>query len=139
MKNPKFLETKDAWSQDIISESRDVYRSEYLAYQVLFWLEQSGSISIEEFLKLNDAERLKTVQDFMAPLYAESYIKGIHDQDSLKILEALTTIYKAQKLARYSPTARACALVYWNLFCPAELKSLCSICLSPDVSTHWNY
>ena len=124
IKNPKFLETKDAWAQDIISENRDVYRSEYLGYQVLLWLEQSGSISIEEFLKLNDAERLKTVQDFMAPLYAESYTKGIHDQDSLKILEALTTIYKAQKLARYSPTARACALVYWNLFCPAELKSL---------------
>ena len=98
-------------------------RSEYLAYQVLTWLEQGSKIGISDFLSLDEAEKLKTVQDFMAPLYSESYTKGIHDQDATKILDALVTIYKAQQLARYSPAARACALVYWEFFCPTDLKS----------------
>ena len=124
IKNPEFLETRDAWSQDVISENREVYRSEYLAYQVLTWLEQGSKIGISDFLGLDEAEKLETVQDFMAPLYSESYTKGIHDQDATKILDALATIYKAQQLARYSPAARACALVYWEFFCPTDLKSL---------------
>ena len=43
-----------------------VYRSEYLAYQVLAWLEQGAKIGISDFQGLDEKEKLKTVQEFMA-------------------------------------------------------------------------
>jgi hypothetical protein len=59
------------------------------------------------------------VQEFMGARYQEGYTKGIHDLDGVKIFHALLTTHHALQLARFSPTARACAVVYWNRFCPA--------------------
>ena len=67
IKNPDFLETRDAWSQDIISENREVYRSEYLAYQVLAWLEQGAKIGISDFQGLDEKEKLKLFRSSWLP------------------------------------------------------------------------
>jgi hypothetical protein len=133
-----FLATRDVWDQEVVSENRDVYRAEYLAWQMLkaFDLgsrgrESAQTSSGESQRRLTSAatteeERLAFVQEFMGARYQEGYTKGIHDLDGAKIFHALLTTHHALQLARFSPTARACAVVYWNRFCPQETRTLWS-------------
>jgi len=59
----------------------------------------------------------------MGARYQEGYTKGIHDLDGAKIFHALLTTHHALQLARFSPLARAGAVVYWNRFCPHRPSS----------------
>ena len=70
--------------------------------------------------------RLALVQEFMATRYQEGYTKGIHDLDGARIFHALLSAHVSLKLARYEPAARACAVVFWHRFCPAETVALWS-------------
>jgi hypothetical protein len=142
-----FLATRDVWDQEVVSENRDVYRGEYLAWQLLKAIgapstssansngsrrgNEADSLSGEKVRLLTSAattddQRLAFVQEFMGARYQEGYTKGIHDLDGAKIFHALLTTHHALQLARFSPTARACAVVYWNRFCPQETKTLWS-------------
>ena len=132
-----FLATRDVWDQEVVSENRDVYRGEYLAWQMLKSLDGSRrgneavSASAERVRLLTSSatteeQRLAFVQEFMGARYQEGYAKGIHDLDGAKIVHALLTTHHALQLARFSPTARACAVVYWNRFCPPEIRTLWS-------------
>ena len=122
--NEAFLSTREVWDQLVVSEDREVYRAEYLAY--LFWqkIEKEGDTHLEEVAAMSPEDRLKLLQDFMGDRYAEAYTKGIHDQDAEKILVALLNTHTALHLARYHPRARACAAVYWHQFCPADDRQL---------------
>ena len=122
--NEEFLATRAVWDQEVISENREVYRAEYLAY--LLWKKIVGGEShgLEDMLEMDEAKRLKLVQSFMSDRYAEAYTKGIHDQDGEKILHTLLTTHEALQLARYLPRVRACAAIYWNKFCPEETQNL---------------
>lgn len=117
--DPAFLETRDVWDQEVVSENRAVYRGEYLAWQLL--KAQNGKA---DALNTSEDKLLVAVQEFMGARYQEGYTKGIHDLDGAKIFHALLTTHHALQLARFSPTARACAVVYWNRFCPPETKTL---------------
>lgn len=136
-----FLATRDVWDQEVVSENREVYRAEYLAWQMLKAIgapstssarsesrsraeQVLGAPSLAAVLAFSDDQRLSSVQEFMGARYQEGYTKGIHDLDGVKIFHALLTTHHALQLARFSPTARACAVVYWNRFCPAETKTL---------------
>jgi len=137
-----FLATRDVWDQEVVSENRDVYRAEYLAWQMLKSVGaptsksarsngeaeraglEAGAPSLAEALAYSDDKRLAFVQEFMGARYQEGYTKGIHDLDGAKIFHALITTHHALQLARFSPLARACAVVYWNRFCPPETKTL---------------
>jgi hypothetical protein len=153
-----FLATRDVWDQEVVSENRDVYRAEYLAWQLLKALDDRGAgfsplqrgrndtpenseeaqsgrevkrpegraPGLADALKFTEDKRLAFVQEFMGARYQEGYTKGIHDLDGAKIFHALLTTHHALQLARFSPTARACAVVYWNRFCPQETRSLWS-------------
>jgi MoxR-like ATPase len=139
-----FLATRDVWDQEVVSENRDVYRAEYLAWQMLKAMGaptsksarsngnaeraglEAGAPSLAEALPLTEDKRLAFVQEFMGARYQEGYTKGIHDLDGAKIFHALLTTHHALQLARFSPVARACAVVYWNRFCPQETRTLWS-------------
>jgi len=132
-----FLATRDVWDQEVVSENREVYRAEYLAWQMLKALDgsrrgnEADLVSTEKVRLLTSAatteeQRLTFVQEFMGARYQEGYAKGIHDLDGAKIFHALLTTHHALQLARFSPTARACAVVYWNRFCPPETRTLWS-------------
>jgi hypothetical protein len=133
-----FLATRDVWDQEVVSENRDVYRAEYLAWQMLKSLdscsrgrESAQTSNGESQRRLTSAatteeERLAVVQEFMGARYQEGYTKGIHDLDGAKIFHALLTTHHALQLARFSPAARACAVVYWHRFCPQETRTLWS-------------
>jgi len=119
-----FMATREVWDQTVVSEDREIYRAEYLAY--LFWqsLETEGGTRLAEVAELSGEERLKLVQDFMGDRYSEAYTKGIHDQDAEKILNALLNTHAALHLARYHPRPRACAAVFWHKFCPDADRKL---------------
>jgi len=115
--------TKPVWDMQVVSESDAVYRGEYLAYQLLRHFENAKpdseselSITLADYQALDDKARLEFVQKFMAPRYEEGYMKGVHDEDAMKLLDALLTIHQAAGLLRYAPDARACGLVYWQHF-----------------------
>jgi hypothetical protein len=118
-----FVETRDVWGLELVSETRDVYRAEYLAWQMLkSW---DGGPLAE-----NPDETLEQVRQFMNARYVEGYTRGIHDLDGAQILTALVTTTRALQLARHHPDARACALVFWHRFCPEETRVLWSSKLS---------
>lgn len=113
----EFVATRDVWEQEMVSETRDVYRGEYLAWQMLkAW---NG-----EALPSNEEENLEAVRQFMGARYVEGYTRGIHDIDGAKILAALVTTTRELGLARAHPVARAMALVWWHRFCPEETRTL---------------
>jgi len=80
--------------------------------------------TIAQVLSMSDAERRAFAQEFMSARYADGYTKGIHDIDGARILHVLLQTHVALQLARYHPAARACAVVYWHKFIPAETRSL---------------
>jgi len=126
-----FLTTRDVWDQEVVSENRDVYRGEFLAYRLLRSLEaaatkKNGSQekTLAQAVAMSDDERLALVQEFMGARYQEGYTKGIHDLDGAQIFNVLLKTHAALQLARFHPTARACAMVYWQRFCPPETRGL---------------
>ncbi|MBC8325209.1 MAG: DNA repair ATPase [Verrucomicrobia subdivision 3 bacterium] len=119
-----FLATREVWEQQVISEDREIYRAEYLAYLLWQKLEHESGERLAEVAAMKAADRLKLVQDFMGDRYAEAYTKGIHDQDAAKILAALLNTHAALQLARYHPRVRACGAVYWHHFCPEDTRKL---------------
>ena len=174
--NEKLLETKPVWDQELISENKQIYRAEYLAYQMLqasgldnirsnkfakpieeitaqaedvsaenqltepkSATEKEGSKEIspeensltiapkanqeeennnvptlQQLAKMDDTALLSAVQKFMAPRYAEGYIKGVHDHDGAMLLKALVQIVTSVGLLRFSPKARTLAWLFWK-------------------------
>lgn len=126
-----FLATRDVWDQEVVSENREVYRGEYLAHRLLQSLEAAPTKkngaqekTLADALAMSDAERLALVQEFAGSRYQEGYTKGIHDLDGAQIFHVLLKTHAALQLARYNPTARACAVVYWQKFCPKDTREL---------------
>jgi hypothetical protein len=119
-----FLATRAVWDQEVVSENAQVYRGEYLAHSILCSLESGQGRTLDEALALKDDALLAFVQEFVATRYHEGYTKGVHDVDGARILSALLRTHAALHLARYQPTARALAVVFWLRFCPAETRTL---------------
>lgn len=120
--DPEFLATREAWGQELVSENQEVYRGEYLAHRLLQAAEAEDRLA--QLAGLSEAERLAHVQGFMGARYQEGYTKGIHDEDGARIFAALLSAHLHLQLARYHPTVRAAAVVYWSRFCPPETRRL---------------
>jgi hypothetical protein len=130
-----FLATREVWGQEVVSENAQVYRAEYLAHRLLQSLESgaaspsaNGSAarrkSPAEVAALPEADRLALLQEFMGARATEGYAKGVHDADGCQMFQALLDTHLALQLGRYAPAARACAVVFWHQFCPAETRTL---------------
>ncbi|MEM9325890.1 MAG: DNA repair ATPase [Bacteroidota bacterium] len=113
----------DLWDQTLVSESESVYRSEYLAYQLLNQMLGERTLraevaapfhSIERYLDLTDEEKVEAVRKVIATKYDEGYTKGIHDVDAMKILEALVTLVSGAGVMRYASEARTLAKLFWK-------------------------
>ncbi len=121
--------TRDVWQQEVVSENRDVYRAEYLAFQML--LAMRGKSSSATFsrdpqgsVSSVDSALISEVQRFMAPRYSEGYTKGVHDHDAAILLRALVEIDSTCGLLRYQSRARAAARLYWEKFGEKRDKTL---------------
>jgi hypothetical protein len=101
VRDEQFLATREIWDQELLSENKDVYRAEWLAYQML----REGAV---------DEDLLASVQQFMQARYREGYTKGVHDADAEKLLESLVPIHEAAGPLRFGPSTRAAALLFWD-------------------------
>jgi hypothetical protein len=110
--DPDFLATSSVWSQEIVSEDRDVYRAEFLAWK--FYQELLLSGRLQDAISWPADERLAALQQFMGPRFAEGYVKGVHDADADKILGALLSTHHSAGLLRYPPAVRAVAVAFWT-------------------------
>ncbi|MEZ4848783.1 MAG: hypothetical protein R3B93_09235 [Bacteroidia bacterium] len=117
----EFLAHKPFWGQSLLSENDQVYRAEYLSYQILKTLNTPEDY--ERFDKLKIEEKQKLVSDFMKIVIRKLY-KGIHDVDATLILDQLVRLHRNVGLLRYRPEARALASVFWNSL--SEKESDCS-------------
>lgn len=135
----EFLATREVWDQEVVSETAQVYRAEYLAHRLLGSLRSpvvtppgsaenatSGGGHVPDLatvLAMTEAERISLTQAFMGDRYEEGYTKGVHDQDGARIFEALLKTHVGLGLARYRSAARAFAVVYWHRFCLPETRA----------------
>ncbi|MET0027114.1 MAG: DNA repair ATPase [Candidatus Thiodiazotropha sp.] len=115
LQDEKLMSLQDYWAQSLPSENGQVYRGEYLAYQLLRAAERGESdlsLSLLMEQRRDEDQLTATVRKYMAPRYQEGYERGIHDQDVAKLLFALLEMYQSAGLLRYSPRSRALALLY---------------------------
>jgi hypothetical protein len=122
IRDEAFLATRDVWQQDIVSENRQVYRAEYLAYQLLKQIEAANEIEQAQWLAIDENELVARVQKFMAPRYTEGYVKGVHDHDAAKLLKALLLLKTQIGLLRYPTDARALATIFWSYAPSSQLE-----------------
>ncbi|MBN2293057.1 MAG: DNA repair ATPase [Pirellulales bacterium] len=124
IEDEEFLATRNVWSQEVVSENKDVYRAEYLAYKIFQSLDSDGQPTAAEIQQMDDEALVAFVQRFMGPRYSEAYVKGVHDNDAAKIVRVLVELDATLGLLRYHPRARALALVFWSQFADAAEKEL---------------
>jgi hypothetical protein len=108
----RFLATRGVWDQEIISENKEVYRAEYLVQQLL--KSETGKQLAKESEQWTHENLLAVVQEFMQPRYAESYTKGVHDNDAACLLGAILPIHTGIGLLRYGACDRALAMLFWH-------------------------
>lgn len=111
-----FLATQPVWSQEVVSENRDVYRGEYLAYQLFQSMRKGNVPTPDDFLEMTPAQRVEQVQKFMGPRYSEGYVKGVQDHDAALILTALLEIGRDIGLLRYHVDSRALGNLFWHQY-----------------------
>ncbi len=124
--DPEFNRTRDYWQQQIVSETEQVYRGEYLAAAVLAAAE-SGEQGLD-LERLHGAERepgglLELVRRFAAERYDEGYERGLHDADAAAILEKLLALRATAGLLRVSPAPRALACLFWAYLERSDLRA----------------
>ncbi|HVG24817.1 MAG TPA: DNA repair ATPase, partial [Thermoanaerobaculia bacterium] len=94
------LKDAELSEQELVSETREVYRAEYLAYTALH----------------------DDIAAVAAQRYDEGYERGVHDHDARLIAEKLRGMLSTAGLLRYSPSARAAAALFWAYFEDETLK-----------------
>ncbi|WP_181304014.1 DNA repair ATPase [Rufibacter sp. XAAS-G3-1] len=134
----RFLSFRPVWEQSLISENNQVYRAEYLAFQILQAAQnvkntsapaevQEGSLqllTVDQLHKLPQQELVAYVQKFMASRFNEGYLKGVHDHDAAVILSSLVRLFKTADLLRYPAVDRAAARCFWAVFAKEGQKQL---------------
>ena len=117
IEDPAVLAHASFFDRHLLSESPQVYRSEYLAATILFDAEeQVGPLNLPRLhaAALEPEGLLGVVREAISERYDEGYERGIHDVDAARILEKLLGLHEGSGLLRYPPTARAFACLYWS-------------------------
>jgi hypothetical protein len=111
-----FLQTRPYWAQDLISETEEVYRGEFLAASLFFAAEAgAGGLSVARLLDDTRGEGglLARVRAHAQERYDEGYERGVHDADAALILEKLLDMQATAGLLRYAAVPRGLAVLFW--------------------------
>ncbi|MDP0490562.1 MAG: DNA repair ATPase [Verrucomicrobiota bacterium JB023] len=104
---------RDVWEMEAASESREVYRAEWLAWQCLeryFTTESENGLTDGEGEE-KSARIAEAIRKVTEERYTEGYVKGVHDEDAAKLLAHLVPMKNEAGLLRFSPEVRAAAIV----------------------------
>ena len=93
---------QNLWEQETVSENAVVYRAEYLAY-----------LTFQEKLKSKKTGISDFVTRKVEQSYSESYMKGVHDYDAIRICESLERLYRSLGVLSFHPHLRAIAQLFW--------------------------
>ncbi|MFI5893051.1 DNA repair ATPase [Actinoplanes sp. NPDC051513] len=110
-------ETRPFWEQPLISENREVYRSEHLA-AAIFAADPAGAAA-----SLADGSIRDLVRREAESRIGEGYERGVHDADAALILDAVIRLHAAAGLLRYEPSVRVAAQVFWAFETTAEQRA----------------
>ncbi|MBB6464025.1 DNA repair ATPase [Flammeovirga kamogawensis] len=119
VQNTALESTQDVWTMSIPSESSSVYRAEYLAY-VFVNQKYGGNTSIIQSLSKEQLD--KEVLEYMSKALNEGYLKGVHDVDAVKIIQAYSALNLSLKTLCYDTKTRALAQLVWLKELPKEEK-----------------
>lgn len=122
-----FNATREYWSQNIVSETKEVYRGEYLAYCMLRDAEEGKKgLDVKTLTEQahQEKELVETVRSYAADRYEEGYERGLHDADTAKILEKLLAVRATAGLLRFAPEPRAWACLFWAFFDDQDQKAV---------------
>jgi Tfp pilus assembly protein PilZ len=118
--NPLLDASRELWDQELVSETREVYRAEYLAVSLLLEAEAGakgrGVAELEAALREDKLGEL--VRQLAAERIDEGYDRGVHDHDATLILGKILSVLKIAGGLRYSPRARAAAFLFWQGLLP---------------------
>lgn len=109
------------WDQEIVSENRNVYRAEYLAYIAFKEASKNPTFDAKEFIT-------KKIEQS----YAESYLKGVHDYDALSIYTALNSISNELGVLSFRPQVRVAAQLFWYSITEQDKELLYSLIVSAN-------
>ena len=114
-------QTRDVWTQGLVSENKKVYRSEFLAFGLYNYI-LSSEIGLAKWVQLTEDERLERINGYISGRFNEGYVKGIHDSDATLILNQLIHKEETIGLLKYSAAERSNALLFWEFCCNPEEK-----------------
>ena len=97
------------WDVDLPSESKDVYRSEYLAYLIINdAINKFNNLTMDLLIKKNSDNSLdEIISSYVSTRYKDNYVKGVHDHDANLILSNVINIYQNAGNLTYSQDIRA--------------------------------
>jgi hypothetical protein len=108
-----FVATAPFWELPVEGETPDVYRGEYLAWQMLRCAE-AGSEGLTLAILREAGDGLGAlVQEAAARRVDQGYERGVHDADATLILRGLLHLADTCGLLRHPASARALAVVAW--------------------------
>ncbi len=137
IQDPELEATREFWEQQLVSETSDVYRSEYLAYCMIDDAEvgekgltlpglydtllsgpsRVAGVGEEAAAATVHPGLLELVRSYAQDRYDEGYDRGIHDTDAALILEHLLHLYQSALHLRFSSRVRHLASLYWAYGC----------------------
>ena len=115
LKNDELEASRDLWSQELLSENAEVYRAEFLAFDLFRKLTQPQSTTDITKAKPNEVS-LRWVQAEMSGRFDEGYAKGVHDVDAHQILSALLKTDLEIGILRHPPSLRAAGNLWFHHF-----------------------
>ncbi len=124
--DPSFAATRPYWGQQLVSETDEVYRGEYLAATILLEAEGARSqldIATLTRAALSESDLLALVRGVASERYDEGYERGIHDHDAARILERLLALRATAGLLRYPAGPRAAACLFWATLDDAKQRA----------------
>ncbi|MBL8602667.1 MAG: DNA repair ATPase [Myxococcales bacterium] len=113
--DPTLASSRDLWGENLPSESPEVYRAEYLAAEVLAAAETGARGWHIETLRtaaLTEGGLLALVRSLAADRHDEGYERGVHDVDSVNILDRVLQLLHTAGSLRHESSARALAVLY---------------------------
>jgi hypothetical protein len=114
--DPALEAARELWDQQLVSETAEVYRAEYLAFLMLDAAERAREgLSLEGLTQASVGEGglLGAVRVYSAERHEEGYERGVHDHDATLVLERLLAMRKVAGRLRYESPARALAVLAW--------------------------
>ncbi|HET9933495.1 MAG TPA: DNA repair ATPase [Polyangiaceae bacterium] len=125
LSSPELDSAKELWEQELVSETPQIYRGEFLAVSLFLDAEAGrAGTSLEDLRRALREERLDAlVREAATQRFDEGYERGVHDVDATAILSRVLESERDAGVLRYSPRARAAAWLFWQGL-PRERREL---------------